>query len=160
MTTTAIPARWYPNQPPMLDGETPDEYTNRLLGAGGHAYPYDHRRGRQCSIGWHAECSQRYGLQTLARLTDDGIRFEHLTFGEGCECPHHAETADAARLVREWNDRFPVGTMVSFPDDSSEPTVRTTGPAEVVHRNRLDWPAVPLEGFDHPVQMSWLEIVR
>ena len=36
------------------------QYTNRLTGADGTGRrPYDHVRFRQCSIGYHGECSQR-----------------------------------------------------------------------------------------------------
>lgn len=61
------PGRWYPQHPPRLPLESADDYTNRLLAGG----VYDHRRGRQCSIGWHAECSDPSGL--------------------GCQCPCHRE---------------------------------------------------------------------
>jgi hypothetical protein len=55
--------------PPLLTGETLDEYTNRLTGADGTGRrPYKHRN-RQCSIGWHGECSD--------------------PSGERCECPCH-----------------------------------------------------------------------
>jgi hypothetical protein len=70
--TATDPGKWYPKMPPMLDGETIDEYTNRLTGADGTGRrPYDHRRNRQCSIGWHEECSD--------------------PSGETCECPCHRE---------------------------------------------------------------------
>lgn len=144
---TAEVGRWYPNQPPMLDGETDDAYTNRLLGIGG-SYPYDHRRGRQCSIGWHVECSNRSNTPNIPGVTDV------------CECPHHEEVRNAARLVAEWNARHPVGTRVTLPAAPDEPPTVTAGPAEVVHRKGLDWPMVPLAGFDRPVQLSWLEAAR
>ena len=52
--------RYYPDMPPRLPGETPDQYTDRLTGADRtDRRPYDHRRNRQCSIGWHDECSDR-----------------------------------------------------------------------------------------------------
>ncbi|HTY35375.1 hypothetical protein [Mycobacterium sp.] len=54
----------------MLPGETPDAYTDRLTGADRtNRRPYDHRRNRQCSIGYHDECSD--------------------PVGETCECPCH-----------------------------------------------------------------------
>lgn len=63
--------RWYPDMPPMLAGETPEAYTNRLTGADGSGrYPYDHARNRQCAIGYHKECS---------------VRSPYLR----CECPCH-----------------------------------------------------------------------
>jgi hypothetical protein len=72
MTTETIKDKWYPKPPPMLDGEHADAYTNRLTGAdGSNSQPYDHRRNRQCSIGWHEECSD--------------------PSGNSCECPCHRE---------------------------------------------------------------------
>ena len=63
-------ARWYPSPAPLLDGESSDAYTDRIAGADGTGRrPYDHPRGRSCSIGWHGECT-----------------------GWPCECPHHADT--------------------------------------------------------------------
>lgn len=141
MTTTTTIARWYPNQPPMLDGETPDEYTNRLTGADRSGRrPYDHSRNRQCSIGYHEECSDRHNN------------------GE-CGCPCHEERGNAWLLVDDWNKRYPVGTLVTLPEAPDEPPTRTAGPAHTERVvNRMDsWPVVPLEGFDHPVRMSWLK---
>jgi hypothetical protein len=75
MTTAAIsPGRWYPSPAPALDGESDDAYTDRLTGADRTGRrPYDHVRNRQCSIGWHSECSRT-----------------------GCMCPCHSDrmTAD------------------------------------------------------------------
>lgn len=63
--------RWYPEMPPALPGETDAQYTDRLTGADRTGrVPYDHRRYRQCSIGYHEECSQN-------RRPGD------------CECPCH-----------------------------------------------------------------------
>jgi hypothetical protein len=73
MTTAIERGRWYPSPAPALDGEDDDAYTNRLTGAdrsGG--YPYDHQRNRQCSIGWHMDCSGWRGPS-------------------GCYCPCHAD---------------------------------------------------------------------
>lgn len=70
MTTKVARARWYPDMPPMLPGETVATYTDRLTGADAKdRQPYDHRRNRQCSIGYHGECSDPLGKQ--------------------CECPCH-----------------------------------------------------------------------
>lgn len=76
MTETIEKGRWYPEMPPALNGETPEQYTDRLTGADRtDRRPYDHKRNRQCSIGCHDECSDgRYGDYT----------------GE-CECPHHTD---------------------------------------------------------------------
>lgn len=61
----------YPDMPPVLPGEDDDAYTNRLTGADRTGrVPYDHSRRRQCSIGWHGECSDPNGYS--------------------CECPCHA----------------------------------------------------------------------
>lgn len=75
MRQTIEKGRWYPDMPPMLDGEDSNRYTNRLLGAyGDEMRPYDHHRNRQCSTGWHEECSD--------------------PAGEQCKCPcHHDPTA-------------------------------------------------------------------
>lgn len=52
-----------PPMPPMLEGETAIEYTNRLTGADGtNRRPYAERRLRQCSIGYHDECSDPEGI--------------------------------------------------------------------------------------------------
>jgi hypothetical protein len=62
--------RFYPDMPPMLPGETVYTYTDRLTGADRtDRRPYDHRRNRQCSIGWHGECTDPFGID--------------------CECPCH-----------------------------------------------------------------------
>ncbi len=64
--------RYYPDMPPMLDGETLDAYTDRLTGAdGADRRPYDHPRRRQCSIGYHDECSDPEGYH--------------------CQCPCHTD---------------------------------------------------------------------
>lgn len=80
--------RWYPEMPPSFPGETPAQYTDRLTGADRtDRRPYDHPRNRQCSIGYHDECSEN-GV-------DDASR--------NCQCPHH--TDPAYRTEREqWQD--------------------------------------------------------
>ena len=62
MTATVEQDRWYPSPPPSLDAEDDDAYTDRLTGADrtGRS-PYDHYRNRQCSIGYHSECSDPAG---------------------------------------------------------------------------------------------------
>lgn len=86
----------YPDVPQTLPGESAEQYTDRLTGADGTGRrPYDHERHRQCSIGYHNECSER--LETIV--------------SGGCECPCHidrdegpqagiAMTDAAARLGR------------------------------------------------------------
>lgn len=65
---------WYPTPPPSLPGETDDTYTNRLLDP--NRAPYNHSRKRQCSLGYHTECSDQAGAT--------------------CQCPHHADTVPDA----------------------------------------------------------------
>lgn len=69
-----VKGRYYPDMPPRLPDEDDFAYTDRLTGADqADRRPYDHRRFRQCSIGYHEECSDKTGT-------------------EGCECPCHQET--------------------------------------------------------------------
>lgn len=72
-TNATEKGRWYPAPPPRLPGDGDgDGYTNRLTGADmKNNRPYDHSRNRQCSIGWHSEC------------TDPA--------GRSCECPCHKD---------------------------------------------------------------------
>ncbi len=63
--------------PTWLSGESVSAYTDRLTGADGGATPFDHKRFRQCSIGWHDECSD--------------------PDGDECECPCHQEAIDTLR---------------------------------------------------------------
>lgn len=76
-TQPSAKGRWYPEMPPYLsDDETDAQYTDRLTGADGtDRVPYDHRRRRQCAIGFHDECSD--------------------PAGEECECPCHEQAASA-----------------------------------------------------------------
>ena len=83
--TTVTKSRWYPSPAPCLEGEDDDTYTNRLIGAlGEDVRPYDHARNRQCSIGWHTECSER-----------------HLLVQANCECPCHRDVLTAATGLPE-----------------------------------------------------------
>jgi hypothetical protein len=82
ITETVEQSRWYPSPPPALDGETDDAYTDRLTGADRTGrVPYDHRRNRQCSIGWHREC------------TDPA--------GEACKCPCHTDSLPMPLAVQD-----------------------------------------------------------
>lgn len=141
MVGEVVKGRWYPNGAPLLPGETDETWTDRMLGANGEDQrPYDHSRNRQCSIGWHEECSDR-------------------NHSGQCGCPCHAERRDAERLVTEWNAAVPVGTVVSFVDGSNppEPPAPTTSVAYVQDEGRFaGWPEVELETFDYPVRLSWL----
>ena len=65
-------AKHYPNMPPVLPGETLEMYTDRLTGADQtDRVPYDHVRNRQCSIGFHDQCTDPQG--------------------ERCKCPCHTQ---------------------------------------------------------------------
>ena len=86
MSDTVVRGRYYPDMPPALDGETPEQYTDRLTGADGtDRRPYDHFRRRQCSIGYHDECS------------------DNREQSGACECPHHTDPnyLDAEARERE-----------------------------------------------------------
>lgn len=131
-----VKGRWYPKSAPALDGETAEQYTDRLTGADGtNRRPYDHSRNRQCSINYHDECSDRSNS------------------GE-CGCPCHAERRDAEELAAAWNEVNPVGRSVSLPDCPEEPDVPTTGLAYV---DGDGWPVVELDTFTRPVKLSWLK---
>ena len=72
MSDEIVRGRYYPEMPPMLEGEGDEAYTDRLTSADGtNRHPYDHRRFRQCSIGYHSECMDPEG--------------------ETCKCPCHTE---------------------------------------------------------------------
>jgi len=74
-----------PPMPPMQDGEGPDSYTDRLTGADGkNQRPYAEHRNRQCSIGWHGECSDPEG--------------------ELCKCPCHQHQEARALLFEDYDD--------------------------------------------------------
>jgi hypothetical protein len=132
-----VKGRWYPVGAPALPGEDDEAWTNRMLGARGEDMrPYDHRRNRQCSIGWHEECSDR----------------EH---SGQCGCPCHEELRNAEASVEGFNARVPVGTLLSFIEGCrpSEPPTTTTSEAFL---DDFGWPMVELETFDRPVKLSWL----
>lgn len=131
--TEIAKGRWYPIGAPWLPGETPEIWTNRVLGIEGKdRIPYDHRRNRQCSIGYHEECSDPNGI--------------------GCECPCHPWRVNAEYHVDQWNEKVPVGTVVAFVDGCDEPPVATTSVARV----EVIWPVVELDTFPRPVELSWL----
>jgi hypothetical protein len=72
--------RWYPDVVPGVPGESDDDYTERLLTRPPQGLsPYDHPRKRQCSIGYHLECSG---------------------YEQGrCECPCHHADRDAVEML-------------------------------------------------------------
>ena len=80
-TAATARARHFPQMPPALPGEGDGAYTDRLTGADGAGQiPYDHSRNRQCSIGYHGECSD--------------------PSGSVCKCPCH--TAEGKLEMRVW----------------------------------------------------------
>ena len=147
--TTTERARWYPKQPPMLPGEDEAAYTNRLTGADRTGrVPYDHDRNRQCSIGWHMECSDRSNLGATIKA-------------DGCGCPCHEDRMFAQARARAWNEANPAGTRVHLPQAPDEPPVATESAAYVGdHPGFLSGVAVvDLPGWPHPVALAWLEAV-
>ena len=95
MATTTAPGRWFPRQPPAYDGEDDGAYTDRLLGVG-QPSPYNHPRNRQCSIGYHGECSERDmpmldPWPALIAAVDAG--------GRSCACPCHTREGQAALRI-------------------------------------------------------------
>lgn len=73
MSDNIVKGIWYPVPPPALKGETDYHYTDRITGADGTGrVPYDHRRYRECSMGYHRTCSDPRG--------------------QGCECPCHKDS--------------------------------------------------------------------
>jgi hypothetical protein len=134
-------ARWYPNRPPKLPNETDAQYTDRLTGADGAGRsPYDHDRNRQCSIGWHSECSD--------------------PLGASCFCPCHDERVNAEYRVDQWNEANPVGTRVYLPAAPEEPVTEALSLAYVGrHPGHADQVAVvDLAGWPHPVALVWLKV--
>jgi hypothetical protein len=141
--TQTVIGRWYPNQPPALPGETDDAYTIRLLGGGPGPRPYDHSRRRQCSIGWHSECSDRSNSGAINKM-------------DGCGCPCHEERMFRAERAQRWNEMHSIGTLVTFGDRASdEPDVITVNQARVEDELAV----VELDGFPHPVPLAWIEAV-
>jgi hypothetical protein len=123
--------RWYPGMPPALPDETDEQYTDRLTGADRTGrVPYDHHRNRQCSIGWHNECT-----------------------GGGCECPCHGWVRDSDIHAAQWNAANPIGTRVTFLASAGEPPTTTTSKAYV---GPMNYPVVALAGFPDPVQLAWI----
>lgn len=132
MTTKAA---WYPEMPPRRPDETTDQCTNRLTGADRtNRVPYDHRRGRQCSIGYHHECSDRDNTGS-------------------CECPCHDWRRHAEDIVGRWNAANPIGATVTFPPTASEPPTITTSDAYI---DRFGDPVVDLDGFPGAVLLAWI----
>jgi len=105
--------RWYPEMPPALPGETADQYTDRLIGADGtDRRPYDHPRNRQCSIGWHDECSD--------------------PDGERCKCPCHTPEGRAL-------EPFAQMTRVDFDEHENPATLHLLVDEKVATRVRASF---------------------
>lgn len=141
-----LPAgNWYPAMPES-EGQSAAEWTDWILG--NRDTLFNHRRGRQCNIGWHNECSNRTNAPYIPGVTDV------------CACPHHEWARHSAEFARVWNATYPVGTEVALPQAKGERPTTTTGPATVLDQHRGSTPrgvpVVPLAGFDHPVEMGWL----
>lgn len=141
--------RWYPNMPPRLPDESLEQYSDRLIGAQGpDLRPYDHHRNRQCSIGWHSECSDRDNQD------------------EHCQCPHHEVVRTADVAVATWNQQHPVGTRVTLPlaDPPEPPTVTTSRaycePVPALGGPPFAWPKIRLEGFENPVELTWVAVAE
>jgi hypothetical protein len=97
--TEIIKARWYPSPAPGLDGENADAYTSRLTGAlGAELCPYDHARYRQCSIGYHTECSDPEG--------------------ERCKCPHHEDAAPGVLSASLHSGALRLAALYDLPEAS------------------------------------------
>lgn len=126
--------RYYPEMPPGLPGETSAQYADRLTGADqtGRS-PYDHRRFRQCSIGFHDECSD--------------------PTGEQCECPCHEvaplRMAAGVHTNEEWEAQAwrldaSLTTALQEKDQWHDAAVQAEGDIRDLHRavakltNQLD----------------------
>lgn len=97
--------RWFPEMPPSLPGETADDYTNRLTGADHlDMRPYDHIRNRQCSIGYHDECSER------------STPFER----RKCQCPCHPKPLTIENLTHAL-DHIRLGASLHYLGQAFEP---------------------------------------
>lgn len=73
MTAVQV-GRWYPDIAPALPDESDTAYTGRIAGTDGTGrVPYDHRRGRECSMAFHLTCSRWHGGDSA------------------CECPCHSD---------------------------------------------------------------------
>lgn len=55
---------------PMREGESAEAWTGRVL-----THSADHGVNRQCSIGWHGECSDRSGETCMCLCHDDATRW-------------------------------------------------------------------------------------
>jgi hypothetical protein len=109
-TTEVERGRWYPAPAPALEGETDDTYTNRLLGSDGtDRCPYDHPRNRQCSIGYHMECSAR--------------------IGGGCGCPCHFDVGVPADADVNAEAASQIAALYDLPDTTGRRVMFETSKA-------------------------------
>lgn len=116
-------ARWYPAPPPALPGENDDQYTDRLTGADKTGrVPYDHTRNRQCSIGYHMECSRWRTGETR------------------CQGPCHSDTAVPADAVAGLDDEAVqrMRELYSLPQRSARRVIYLGQQALDNHVNTLD----------------------
>ena len=141
--------RFYPDMPPALEGETADQYTNRLTGADKSGNrPYDHRRNRQCSIGYHDECSDPEG--------------------ESCGCPCHRTESPAPRhddprpfaLLRDVDDTGISGTGriasgVQFADGTCVMRWETDAASTVIYDDISD--VVTIHGHGGKTRVVWID---
>lgn len=147
MTNTTT-GRFYPQMPPALEGESSEDYTKRLMGASGSApRPYDHKRNRQCSIGYHDECSDPEG--------------------ESCECPCHRTESPSPRhddprpfaLLRDVDDDEVSGTGrvargVQFGDGTCAIRWETESPSTGFYDDISD--VVRIHGHGGKTRIVWI----
>ena len=134
------------DMPPKKTDETLEQYTDRLTGNGDVPPPYC--RNRQCSIGWHNECTDPAGKRCKCP----------------CHCPPHA-TGERGWVKEEWrlvhmapgsgdgvvaalyrakNDdgqgfSGPWSLPTSMPKKCSRLTVETASVAAVEHDGKWCW---------------------
>jgi len=139
--TEIVKGRWYPELAPVLPGENPGTYTDRVTGADRtNRVPYDHRRNRQCSIGYHDECSD--------------------PDGETCECPCHYRKAPHRRhddpkpfaLVR---DGETVARGVEFADGQAVMRWETGTDSTAIYDDMGDLSAIHVKGHED-TEILWI----
>lgn len=119
-----MPTKHNLTMPPMLPAETLEQYTDRLTGADGGTPPYPEHRNRQCSIGYHDECTDTKGK---------------------CKCPCHYPTganaevicADLVQLLREGYEVH----FMPIPDGAVSILARNTGGSVLISESTrsVEW---------------------
>lgn len=99
MSIATETGRWYPAPPPGLSDETDGDYTRRLTSRTNH--PYDHNRGRECSLGFHRTCSSLHGECT-------------------CECPCHSEPDVVEGPQIAWQAVEQLATLYFLPEATAQ----------------------------------------